>query len=116
MLRKLGLESENPGAFCGEWLGSGRVLKSVSPIDGKVLATIRTATSEQYERTVQRAQAAFQEWQKVHAPSRGELVRLLGELCGRYRETHGERVRIGTDMTVASPRGARRLSVYFTFD
>ena len=39
LLRKLGLKPINPGVFCGEWLGSGRMLKSVSPIDGKVLAT-----------------------------------------------------------------------------
>ena len=27
LLRKLGLRAENPGVFCGEWLGSGKTLK-----------------------------------------------------------------------------------------
>src|SRR5438132_9731157 len=78
VLRKLGLESDNPGAFCGEWLGSGKLLKSVSPIDGEVLATVRTATPEQYERVVRRAQEAFEKWRTVPAPKRGEVIRQLG--------------------------------------
>ena len=77
-LARLGLKSENHGAFCGEWLGSGKPLQSISPIDGQVLATVRTATPEEYETTVQRAQAAFQKWQTVPAPKRGELIRQLG--------------------------------------
>src|SRR2546426_6088779 len=78
VLNKLGLERENPGAFCGDWFGSGKLLVSVSPIDGQILATVRTATSEQYERTVKRAQGAFEKWQTVPAPRRGELARQLG--------------------------------------
>ena len=38
VLRNLDLAAENPGAFCGEWLGNGKLLKSISPIDGEVLA------------------------------------------------------------------------------
>src|SRR5438094_2334947 len=78
ILRKLGLEGDNPGVFCGEWLGSGKLLKSTSPIDGKLLATVRTATAEQYERTVRRARVAFEQWRAVPAPKRGELIRQLG--------------------------------------
>ena len=38
LLKKLGLKETNAGVFCGEWLGGGPALKTVSPIDGKVLA------------------------------------------------------------------------------
>ena len=78
LLNKLGLKKVNPGAFCGKWLGSGKVLESISPIDGKVLASVRTATPEEYQRTVQSARAAFQKWQTVPAPKRGEIIRQLG--------------------------------------
>src|SRR6266852_303000 len=78
VLRKLGLESDNSGVFCGDWLGSGKALQSISPIDGRMLATIRTATVEQYELTVRRSREAFQSWQSVPAPKRGEVVRQLG--------------------------------------
>jgi aldehyde dehydrogenase (NAD+) len=78
LLQKLGLRSDNPGVFCGEWLGSGNPLPSLSPIDGCVLATVRTASENEYERTTRRAQEAFQRWQLIPAPKRGEIVRQLG--------------------------------------
>jgi aldehyde dehydrogenase (NAD+) len=78
ILKKLGLRADNPGVFGGQWLGSGPLLESVSPIDGKVLASVRTASAADYERTVERASAAFAAWQSVPAPKRGELVRHLG--------------------------------------
>src|SRR6266699_596588 len=78
LFRKLGLKETNAGAFCGEWLGSGKSLKSISPIDGQPLAGISTATAAQYDRVVHQAQEAFQIWQCVPAPKRGELVRQLG--------------------------------------
>src|ERR1041385_1465255 len=78
ILSKLGLEGDNLGAFCGEWLGSGKLLRSTSPIDGKLLATVRTATPDQYERTVKRARTAFELWRSVPAPKRGEIIRQLG--------------------------------------
>jgi len=77
-LKKLGLKAENPGVFCGEWLGSGKLLKSTSPVDGRLLASVRTATPQEYERVAQRAQQAFLAWQTVPAPKRGEIVRQLG--------------------------------------
>ncbi len=78
ILQQLGLTAENAGVFDGQWAANGPVLKSVSPIDGKVLASVRTATADDYERAVQRAQAAFAVWQSVPAPKRGEIIRQFG--------------------------------------
>lgn len=78
LLKRLGLQAINPGVFCGEWLGGGSVLNSVSPIDGKVLAGIRQATAADYERTVRRASDAFQKWRTLPAPKRGEIIRQFG--------------------------------------
>ncbi|MBI2497015.1 MAG: hypothetical protein HYV75_03520, partial [Opitutae bacterium] len=48
---KLGLSRRvNAGVFDGAWTGSGRLLASHSPIDGSVLAQVRTATPAEYER------------------------------------------------------------------
>ncbi len=77
-LRRLGLESLNPGGFCGEWLGGGGRLDSVSPIDGKVIAGVTQVTSADYEKIAARAHDAFLKWRSVPAPARGETVRLLG--------------------------------------
>src|SRR6185437_6133574 len=78
VLKKLGLKAVNPGVFNGEWMGSGNVINSVSPVDGKVLGSVRMATPEEYELSMKRATAAFQKWQTVPAPKRGELIRQLG--------------------------------------
>src|ERR1051325_7000688 len=38
VLRRLGLKETNSGVFSGEWTGSGKLLESVSPINGEVIA------------------------------------------------------------------------------
>jgi len=78
LLRKLGLESVNSGGFCGEWMGSGDKLDSLSPIDGRTLAAVNQVTPAEYDRITARAHEAFLKWRFVPAPVRGETVRLLG--------------------------------------
>src|SRR5690349_4409037 len=51
ILKRLGIEETNAGVFSGEWSGSGKLLESVSPIDGEVIARVRTATPKEYEQT-----------------------------------------------------------------
>ncbi|MEK7781706.1 MAG: aldehyde dehydrogenase family protein, partial [Verrucomicrobiota bacterium] len=77
-LKALGLEASNPGVFDGEWSGSGKVLQSFSPNDGKLIGEVRTATVAEYERALERAAAAFKKWQTIPAPQRGEVIRQLG--------------------------------------
>ena len=79
ILNKLGLANENPGVFCGDWVGSGPVIEKISPIDGKLLARVRTATDTEYEKTITRAQEAFEKWRVTPGPMRGETVRQLGD-------------------------------------
>jgi aldehyde dehydrogenase (NAD+) len=78
VLEKLGIGEETLGAFDGEWRGGGAVIEKYSPIDGKLLARVRTASEEDYERTVTRAQEAFAKWRVTPGPVRGETVRQLG--------------------------------------
>lgn len=77
---KLGLSktSINPGAFWGEWGGSGAVLTKYSPIDGTALARVRMATPADYEQIVTAARAAFEKWRDLPAPVRGDVVRRYG--------------------------------------
>ncbi|MFH1108142.1 MAG: aldehyde dehydrogenase family protein [Planctomycetota bacterium] len=89
VLRKLGLESVNPGGFCGEWIGSGEKIDSVSPIDGKPLAAVKQVTPDEYDRIVARAQAAFLKWRQVPAPVQGETVRQLGEALRKHKADLG---------------------------
>src|SRR6478672_9263873 len=105
ILKRLGLKSENPGTFCGQWLGSGKILKSVSPIDGKVLATVRTATPDEYEQTIKRAQEGFLKWQTVPAPKRGEIVRQLGNALREAKRDLGRLVTLEAGKILAEGEG-----------
>src|SRR5258707_803332 len=105
VLRKLGLEGDNPGVFCGDWLGRGKALQSISPIDGRMLATIRTATVEQYELTSKRAHEAFQKWQLVPAPKRGEVIRQLGNALRAAKHDLGRLVTLEAGKILSEGEG-----------
>jgi len=105
LFRKLGLKDVNPGVFCGQWLGSGKPLKSVSPINGQTLATVRTATAAEYESVIERAQGAFQSWQNVPAPKRGEVVRQLGNELRKAKHDLGRLVTLEAGKIVAEGEG-----------
>src|ERR1700733_9577606 len=105
ILKKLGLQADNPGVFDGQWSGSGPVLKSVSPIDGKVLASVRTATAADYERTVERASVAFTAWQSVPAPKRGEIIRQLGNALRDAKSLLGRLVTLESGKILAEGEG-----------
>ncbi len=105
LLKKLGLRANNPGVFCGEWAGSGKPLPSVSPIDGSTLATVRTATPEEYERTARRAQAAFEQWRLLPAPKRGEIIRQLGNALRDAKRDLGRLVTLEAGKILAEGEG-----------
>jgi aldehyde dehydrogenase (NAD+) len=105
LLKSLGLNETNLGAFAGEWLGSGKILESVSPVDGKVLATVRTATPDEYEVVVKRALEAFKKWQNVPAPKRGELIRNLGNALREAKRDLGRLVTLEAGKIVAEGEG-----------
>ena len=105
VVRKLGLAGDLPGAFCGEWLAGSKALKSITPINGELLATVRTATAEQYEQVVQRAQAAFQSWQVLPAPKRGEVVRQLGMALREAKQDLGRLVSVEAGKILSEGEG-----------
>ena len=65
VFEKLALGEENSGVFNGEWRGGGAKIDKISPIDGAKLASIGTASDEDYNKTIARAQEAFEKWRKT---------------------------------------------------
>jgi aldehyde dehydrogenase (NAD+) len=94
ILKQLGIEDENPGGFCGDWLGSGDALEVHTPIDGSLLARVTQVTPEEYERVAARAHQAFLSWRQLPAPKRGEVVRQLGNALRDLKEPLGALVTI----------------------
>lgn len=103
---RLGLSGKiNKGVFDGGWSGSGKLLASYSPIDGRLLAQIRTATPEEYERALQRAAAAFQNWRTVPAPVRGEVIRQLGNALRDAKDDLGALITLEAGKITAEGQG-----------
>src|SRR5213595_2849957 len=105
LLNKLGITDENPGVFSGEWLGSGPVIEKFSPIDGKLLARVRTATDAEYDKTIARAQEAFEKWRVTPGPVRGETVRRLGNALRELKHELGQLVTLETGKIIAEGEG-----------
>ncbi|HEX9706345.1 MAG TPA: aldehyde dehydrogenase family protein [Steroidobacteraceae bacterium] len=95
ILAGLGLQAVNPGAWSGkEWhaAADAPLIDSINPATGEVIARIRAAGADDYERVVASAAAAFTAWRDVPAPRRGEAVRLIGEALRARKDLLGSLV------------------------
>jgi aldehyde dehydrogenase (NAD+) len=94
ILEALGLGDENSGAWAGERMlaGAGPVIESVNPASGERVASIRTASEDEYEEIVGAAREAFHLWRALPAPHRGEAVRLCAEALRRHKDALGSLV------------------------
>jgi aldehyde dehydrogenase (NAD+) len=90
----LKLEKINPGVCTGtEWHETGGdAVVSVSPADGREIASVRLATWNDYNQVVEKAGEAFLKWRKIPAPARGEIVRQIGLELRKYKEPLGRLV------------------------
>ena len=105
VLEKLGIAGENPGVFCGEWRGGGGKIDKISPIDGQRLASVRTASGEDYDKAIACAQEAFLKWRTTPGPVRGETVRRLGNGLREMKHALGQLVTLETGKIIAEGEG-----------
>src|SRR5690349_18303883 len=105
LFQKLGLTDDNAGVFDGEWRGGGAKIDKVSPIDGAKLATIGTASDDDYKKTIARAQEAFEKWRKTPGPVRGDTVRRLGNALRELKHELGQLVTLETGKIIAEGEG-----------
>src|SRR5437867_2365601 len=104
-LENLGIKTTNSGVFCGEWRGGGQTRERISPIDGKVIASVKEATAEDYETAVGRAQEAFLKWRTTPAPVRGETVRRFGNALRQAKLDLAKLVTLETGKILAEGEG-----------
>ena len=101
------LGDSNSGVFWGDWasVDGHRTFESRSPIDGQPLGTIAAANMDDYERVVQSARDSFQEWAKVPAPRRGEIIKLVADELARYKNDLGLLVSLEVGKTLTEGLG-----------
>ena len=105
VLEKLGLTEDNAGVFDGKWRGGGAKIDKISPIDGRKLASIRTASNEDYEAAITRAHEAFLKWRVTPGPVRGDTVRRLGNALREAKHELGQLVTMESGKIVAEGEG-----------
>ena len=91
ILNSLGIESENSGAAIGgNWLKtSGDEIISYSPVNGKEIGRVVSATEQDYQKCINAGLVAFSNWRMLPAPQRGEIVRQFGEALRSKKEALG---------------------------
>ncbi|HEX4299372.1 MAG TPA: aldehyde dehydrogenase family protein [Gammaproteobacteria bacterium] len=107
ILTSLGLTQDNAGTWTatGGWRKSsgGKVIESINPATGQVLAKVHCATEADYEQVMKDAEAAFKIWREVPAPKRGEAVRLVGDELRKHKDALGSLVSL--EMGKIKPEG-----------
>ncbi|MEX0275807.1 MAG: aldehyde dehydrogenase family protein [Flavobacteriaceae bacterium] len=92
-LEALGVPSINEGTSTGSQnFSSGEAIASYSPVDGALIAKVKTTTRDDYEKVMQAATEAFKTWRLMPAPQRGEIVRQFGEKLRELKEPLGKLV------------------------
>src|SRR6201997_4490071 len=104
-LEKLGLTDINNGVFDGEWRGGGAKIDKISPIDGRRLASIRTASEEDYKTTTPGGQRGSGKWGGTPAPWGGDTVRRLGNALRELKHELGQLVTLETGKILAEGEG-----------
>jgi aldehyde dehydrogenase (NAD+) len=109
LLKRLGLDALNPGAFSGlhGWSGAtdGTLINVRNPADGRLLAQVRPASLQDYEHVLSSAVEAAAAWREVPAPKRGEAVRLIGEQLRRHKSDLGTLVSLENGKILAEGIG-----------
>ncbi len=107
ILERLQIQPVNSGACGGEWIASpsGGELVSTSPIDESVIATVRMAGAEDYEKVMRQAVEAFGKWRMHPAPKRGQIVREIGDELRKHKDDLGALVSLEMGKILAEGRG-----------
>lgn len=94
ILKQFNISAVNNGVSTGAvWMeAGGPQITSFSPVDGKEIASVKSATRGDYDAVVKKAAEAFQAWRQWPAPRRGEIVRQIGEALRTHKEALGKLV------------------------
>ena len=116
ILRRLGIEDVNPGAWAGQAIAgtTGEVVTSTSPGNGEALASIQLAGVAEYEKVVEAAQSAFERWRMLPAPKRGEIVRQMGDAMREHKDDLGTLVTLEVEVLSEGLGEVQRVSIWST--
>lgn len=92
-LKTLGVLAVNEGSSTGlNNFSQGGLIESYSPVDGELIASVKTTSASDYQKVMDAATNAFKSWRLMPAPQRGEIVRQFGEKLRAKKEALGKLV------------------------
>lgn len=94
LLKRLHLQTVNPGAQVGTWshsLSQSR-LTSFNPATGDKLGEVSTGSMDDYQHILMTTTRAFDLWKIVPAPQRGEVIRQIAQALREYKDDLGSLV------------------------
>ena len=87
---KYGIDQLTNGCSTGNnWFGSGEVIESISPVDGKLIREVSCGSKKDFDDIIKISKKAFDDFRKIPAPKRGELVRQFGNKLREEKELLG---------------------------
>ncbi len=92
ILGRLGVQSTNPGWSTGKEQGSinkDNLIESFSPVDQKLIASVSTTSTQDYNQVLATASQAYKEWRKIPAPKRADIVRQFGDKLREHKQDLG---------------------------
>ena len=96
ILKKLSVKKESYGACIGgeTWLETtdqGKI-DSFNPSNGQEIASVHKCSESDYEKVINASADAFNEWRKVPAPIRGQLIFEMGNKLREHKDSLGSLV------------------------
>jgi len=107
VMAKLGISAENPGVFSDHWheFHKQNAIESYSPIDGKLIAMVSSASTEDYDKVMEHSIRAFSKWLAIPAPKRGEIIREIGDELRKHKVDLGNLVTLEVGKTESEGQG-----------
>lgn len=92
-LTELGIQTVNEGTSIGSFhFSNGNNIESYSPVDGKLIGSVKATTKTDYEKVIKVATKAFKTWRVTPTPQRGDIVRQFGNKLREKKEALGKLV------------------------
>ena len=96
ILKDLEISEQNYGACIGgqSWLKTNNqgTIESLNPSNSSSIASVYKCSEDDYEKVILASNDAFQEWRKVPAPIRGQLIFEMGNKLREYKDSLGSLV------------------------
>jgi aldehyde dehydrogenase (NAD+) len=107
LFARLSIEEINSGTFYGKWSKpkTSALIKSYSPIDGSLLASVIPTSSADYDKVVSYSEKIYTEWVEIPPPKRGSIMLKVGQALRTAKEDLGMLVTLEAGKTISEGKG-----------